>query len=146
MTQAFSIRAVLVGMALASLAVGLTGCGGPYDAAVHGVVTLDGEPLNHGTVKFSPQGPGPSAFAMIDADGSYTLQTGRESGLPAGQYKVTVVSLEQQEWAGPGPPPPGRPIVPLWYQDPNYSGLEFTVDQGGNQIDLELKRERPRPQ
>ena len=79
----------------------------------------------------------------LAADGSYTLQTGRESGLPAGQYKVTVVSLEQQDWAGPGPPPPGRPIVPLWYQDPNYSGLELTVDQGGKQIDLELKRERP---
>lgn len=117
------------------------GCSGPYDATVHGVVTLDGQPLPSGTVSFFPKQEGPTAYSRIDDSGEYTIRTGRENGLPSGDYQVTVVAREkavmQQSETG-GPPKPGRQLTPNRYRNRDQSGLEFTVEPGANQIDLEL--------
>jgi hypothetical protein len=44
----------------------VAGCGGPPQARVRGRVTLDGEPLAHGTIAFLPaDGKGPTAGGIV---------------------------------------------------------------------------------
>lgn len=131
---------------LAACTAALVGCGGMYDSTVGGVVTLDGNPVPRGTVSFAPQASGSSAFGMIGADGAYTLRTGREEGLPPGQYVVTVAANEAPAVAQSkdgGPPPMGKPITPDWYRNPATSGLTFEVASGSNTINIELKSTPP---
>jgi hypothetical protein len=135
---------VLSGIAAVSCAL-TCGCGGTYDSTVHGVVKLDGGPVPRGTVTFSPSGGGPTAYGLIQTDGAYQLRTGREEGLPPGQYAVTVAANEAPTTAGRdgGPPPTGKPITPEWYRNPTTSGLSFAVESGDNEINLELNTKPP---
>lgn len=122
------------------------GCGGPYDARVSGVVTLDANKVTRGTVSFNPVERGPVAYARINEDGTYTVQTGRAKGLPSGDYQVTVIANEPpaaKQTASGGPPPDGKPITPLWYRSQETSGLRFTVTPGRNEINLELNSTPP---
>ncbi len=122
----------------------MVGCGGTYDSYVKGVATLDSEPLPRGTISFKPVQPGPTAYGLISDDGSYTLKTGRESGLPPGEYVVAVVvnepSVSKEEGALPTP---GKPITPLWYRSAKTSPLKKTIEPGNNEINLELTSEPP---
>lgn len=123
-----------------------SGCGGPYDASVSGVVTLDGQIVPRGTVAFHPTDGGPVAYAPIRSDGSYVVRTGREEGLPSGPYQVTVMSNElpaQLETKEGRPQPPGKAITPPWYCSKETSGLQFTVEPGTNEIDLRLTSQPP---
>ena len=89
------------------------GCGArnPLDRqAVSGRVTLDGSPLDHGIVEFSPRQPrGVTSGALIQ-DGGYTIDSSH--GLPPGKYLVRLFSAtrsaEPPADGPPGPPPPGR--------------------------------------
>ena len=134
-------RALLVAVAMALA----SGCGGPYDASVSGVVKLDGSPVPRGTVKFIPEQPGPSGYGLIGSDGTYEVLTGREAGLKSGHYVVTVV-VNQPSTPNkiPSLPPiPGKPITPAWYRDQSQSPLKYTVEPGSNEINLELSTKRP---
>jgi hypothetical protein len=122
------------------------GCGGTYDSSVSGVVTLDGKIVPTGTVSFTPSSAGPTAFSLIAADGKYSVRTGRESGLPPGQYSVSVTANEPPaalRSKDGGPAPLGKPITPEWYRNPTTSGLSYDVKPGENEINLELKSAPP---
>jgi hypothetical protein len=122
------------------------GCGGRYDATLSGVVTLDGTPVPRGTVSFAPTGGGPIAYSRIGSDGSYSVQTGRDRGLPSGEYLVTVIANELPDASklAPGvPPPDGKPITPKWYRSTKTSGLKFNVEHGKNTYNLELTSQPP---
>jgi hypothetical protein len=124
----------------------VTGCGGTYDSSVRGVVVLDGKKVPRGTISFHPVSGGPAAYAMIGEDGSYSIRTGREEGLPAGEYEVSVAANEAPtaaQTAKGGPPPPGKSITPAWYRMKETSGLKFTVKRGKNEINLELTSQPP---
>jgi len=141
-----SVRGLIHWLVLAAICVGIGGCGGAYDASVSGVITLDGNKINRGTVSYIPIGAGSAAYARVDEDGSYSVQTGRESGLPPGEYDVTVVANEQpaELYSKSGaPPPPGKAITPAWYRTKQTSGLHFTVKPGRNEINLELSSKPP---
>jgi hypothetical protein len=139
------------GNPFASFVVGMmllvvVGCGGPFDSSVTGVVTLDGKVVPRGTVSFQPKAGGPAAYARIEESGSYVVRTGREEGLPPGDYYVTVSANEPptvEQTAQGGPPPPGKPITPAWYRTRNTSGLSFVVEPGANEINLELTSTPP---
>jgi hypothetical protein len=136
-----NVRAITV-LAL----LGLSGCGGTYDATVAGIVKLDGKALPRGLVGFHPVSAGPSAYAVIDENGGYAVRTGRESGLPPGEYCVTVSANEppaMERTADGNPPPPGKSITPVWYRTKQASGLKFTVKPGRNEINLELSTKPP---
>lgn len=125
---------------------GTAGCGGPYDAAVSGIVTLDGKAVPRGTVSYQPVAGGPAAYAAIGDGGLYEVRTGREEGLPSGEYDVTVTANEpatERQTAKGGPPPPGKPITPPWYRSKETSGLRFNVTPGSNEINLELTSQPP---
>ncbi len=128
-----------------SLISGLVGCGGPYDASVQGIVTLDGNAIPTGAISFVPSTGGPQAYAHIEESGNYEVYTGRESGLPSGEYNVTVVARKPSTTLseGGGSPPPGEAITPRWYASTKTSGLSFKVEPGSNKINLELTSTPP---
>ena len=130
---------------LLGLFVALAGCGGTYDSSARGTVSLDGKSLPRGAVTFHPVSGGPAAYGMIGDDGHYSIQTGREEGLPAGEYAVSVSANEVSAAQGTngGPPPPGKSITPAWYRMKETSGLKFTVKPGKNEINLELSTKPP---
>jgi len=119
------------------LLTALAGCGGK-PATVSGVVTLDGKPLERGSVGFTPVAGGMRAAGVIDGDGSYTLSTNRDAGLEIGEYAVTVVSREPGPENAQGPPMPGPYITPQHYSVESTSGLKFNVAGGSNTIDIAL--------
>ena len=131
-------------MAVACVALG--GCGGAYDATVKGVVTLDGNPVTAGAVAFIPSAGGSLGYARTDRAGRYEVFTGNESGLPSGEYGVTVVAREAPKETHSklgGPSQPGKRITPPWYGSSKSSPLSYTVEPGSNKISLELSSEPP---
>ena len=130
----------------ATTLLGMTGCGGTYDSSVSGIVTLAGSPLPRGTVSFHPVSDGPSAYGNIKGDGSYSVSTGREEGLPSGEYIVTVVANEESVQLDPNsglPPMPGKVLTPAWYRTKDASPLKFTLEGGSNEIKIELTSQPP---
>jgi hypothetical protein len=122
------------------------GCGGTYDSSAHGLVTLDGQAIQRGLATFHPTSAGPAAYAIINESGTYEVFTGREKGLPSGEYLVSVVANEApaiSQTASGGAPPPGKPITPEWYRTKQTSGLKYTIKPGGNEINLELSTKPP---
>ncbi|QDT48970.1 hypothetical protein Pan258_30170 [Symmachiella dynata] len=59
-----------------AMLVTMTGCGGGADTpklgTVHGMVTMDGQPVSGVLVFFQPDGGGPQSIAKVNDDGSYT--------------------------------------------------------------------------
>lgn len=122
------------------------GCGGVYDSTVAGSVTLDGKKLSVGTISFHPLAGGPASYAQVNSDGTYAMQTGREQGLKAGEYIVTVEANERPATLRSpdgGPPAVGKRITPPWYGTKQTSGLRYTIEEGRNTINLELTSQAP---
>jgi hypothetical protein len=75
----------------------IAGCGGPkykgdkqYPLA--GEVTVDGQPVDLGSISFIPQGKGRSSGGVIK-DGKYTIP--EENGANAGTYRVEIHWLKR---------------------------------------------------
>lgn len=154
-------------LGLAACALGMTGCPGGVAVLdteyVKGVVTLDGKPVPEATVMFVPvtEGQGTSATGRTDASGAYQLTAANTGGAAAtaeagtlpGEYYVGVIksvtetpmSEEEAHEKGvkyvapsPGAAPKMTHVVPQKYNNPRESGLKVTVQEGSNDIPLEL--------
>jgi hypothetical protein len=136
------------------LLLALLGCGGANQletAPVSGRVTLDGKPLERGTVTFLPE-RGRVATGEIQTDGTFTLGTYSErDGAIVGRHRVAVVVVDQAaaEALAAAAPASDTDIVeadaplplatPAHYADPGNSGLTFEVKAGeSNEAVFEL--------
>jgi hypothetical protein len=110
--------------------VALVGCGGSSFPSVTGKVTLGGAPLSSGRLLFHPTTDGPLGTAQVQADGTFVAHTGSQTGLPPGEYKVSVQ---------PDISPMG-PMVPEQFRNPATTTLSVTVVDGSNpEFELTLK-------
>lgn len=122
----------------------LAGCGrGPDNVGrVSGKVTLDGQPLAHATVMFSPQQAGSPSVAVTDASGQYALHyTALIPGALAGAHRVTVSTFTAGD---PDADPPVARVaerVPFKYN--LRSELTATVHRGRNAVDFALASDGP---
>jgi hypothetical protein len=96
---------------------------------VTGKVTVDGNPLALGSVRFVPdKDKGNKATTEpageVKSDGTYTLFTNGKSGAPAGWYKVTVTAVEAPESSNPFG---GKVLVAPKYNAPETSGISIEV-------------------
>lgn len=141
---------------LTPLLLALTGCSGGGlsgpTGTVTGKVTYNGEPVPAGcSVVFMHQESSTPASGTTSADGSYTLTMRGEPKTLAGEYKVSIsppTSNEQVDANTPGyeatmmegTPDTAQPApFPDKYMLPETSGLTFTVKEGSNTIDVEMK-------
>jgi hypothetical protein len=72
----------------ACLSVVALGCGGTPVAAVHGKITLDGQPVENGSIVFLPAASGGRKAAAAVQQGSYTIPP--EDQLAPGSYRVEI--------------------------------------------------------
>src|SRR4051794_18765929 len=93
-------------------------------APVHGLVTLDGEPLEGGVVTFLPS-RGRAASGLIQPDGSYSLATyvqNPKDGAIVGHHRVSVTPKGSFE--GQVEKAPKDRSIPDNYRSPNGSPIE----------------------
>jgi hypothetical protein len=107
-----------------------TGCdsGGSLQT-VSGKVTVDGNPLGRGSVRFVPDKDKGNKTTTepageIKSDGTYTLTTNGKTGAPVGWYKVTVTATELAESSNPYG---GKVLVAPKYNVPETSGISIEV-------------------
>jgi hypothetical protein len=118
------------------LALNLVGCSGKSaesTTSVEGVVKYKGAPLPGGRITFSSaKEKGKIAAASINNDGTYKV-----NNPPIGEVKIGV--------EGPSPPSDSskgnKPLVvlPKDYANPDKSGLTYTVKEGSQTFNVELK-------
>lgn len=75
-------------LSLACALLLLAGCSSESRRAVSGEVSLDGEPVNGGSIVFLPNGAGSSKGAAEIVEGKYSIPV--EQGLPPGSYRVEI--------------------------------------------------------
>ncbi len=122
-----------------------TGCSNSPEKTypVDGVVTVDGKPLEGGSVLFESLEPGSSgrcytARASVDSEGRYRLTTfDTFDGAVAGRHRAVVLPDRSQATDDPGSPP--LPVtVPLKYSLPETTDLEYEVQPHDNTINIDL--------
>ncbi len=92
MKRAFTLFCVIAFVAA------MSGCGKKHLAKVHGKVSFNGQPINAGTLVFSPivagdnRLPGKSSTGDIEPDGTYQLSTfSIHDGALPGQHQVRFI-------------------------------------------------------
>jgi hypothetical protein len=147
-------------LVLVTTATFLFGCSGdaskPKLGRVSGKVTYNSQRVTKGIVSFVPSsGPGTetgqSATGEIGPDGSYKLTTFESGdGAVLGEHKVLIQSREDDPvLKGRGMPipdaqgnfktKPPKYLVPQKYETADKTPLRFTVKEGNNSYDIELK-------
>lgn len=153
----------LKGSLIATVVLVAAGCGGGVEGPplypVTGTVTYQGSPLPGARVTFLPEGKGGVAMGTTNSEGKFTLKTGAEAGVAAGNCKATVIMLEDsgssvlkkgmtpedmQKLAMEGKldaelKKQEKSLIPTRYSKANESGLAFEVKKGSNDIPIELK-------
>lgn len=128
----------------------LTGCGksGPELPAlvpVSGTVTWDGQPLVGGSVTLIPVSgtPGSGGTGRTNIDGKYELTdvTRNEVGVPAGSYKVVIMTplLDEGYTPEPNAPPFTKVEIPPRYGHREQTKLTAEVAAGSGPINFDLK-------
>lgn len=127
----------------------LAGCGGGDEfstASVAGTVTMNGQPVNGGSITFVPIADGEGNLAgkpasgPVQEDGAFTLSTYQENdGAVIGKHRVMYsppqpISTETPEGGHAAPPQPSKyagmvPITP-----------EVEVTSGENDFEIEIAR------
>lgn len=123
----------------------LVGCGGDVGQGVEvsGTVTLDGAPLESGTVAFIGENGSAAAVGQIK-NGQFSLsQSANASGIPTGSYKVKVESWKVQPGAvqDDGSFAKGELAIPEKYTKVASSGFTADVGPGGGTFEFDLKNE-----
>lgn len=105
------------------------GCNsGPSTVQVSGKVTVDGQPLPKGSLRFIPDAGKGNKLEVEPAGtiegGSYSIFTSGKPGAPAGSYKVAVVSEGEIDSTNPAPP---KSMVDPKFSDPQTTTLSVEV-------------------
>ena len=125
-----NIVSTLIVTGFVLLAASVAGCGGGGDqlerVAVSGSVTINGEPVPNGVVRFKPAAgtEGPMASTMI-TDGQYDIPG--DQGPIAGNYEVQVQAYEDPNAAAA--PASARPAVAS-----DKLGAKISSDDPDNEI------------
>ncbi len=133
-------QSVLGVLALAGWGL-LLGCTPNYPATVpvHGMVTLEGEPLRGGEIQFISD-KALMATGRIQPDGTYRLSTFQpDDGAVPGTYRVVVKPPEVRTAFGTS----ALFYLPPRYADPETSGLKAVVNPGVTELNFALTLDQP---
>ncbi|UUO09095.1 hypothetical protein M4951_12455 [Blastopirellula sp. J2-11] len=133
--------------AILTIAVTICGCESAENplTAVHGKVTLDGQPITNGQITFHPIGGDSNrpAIGRINQNGEYVMSTyAAGDGVLSGEYLVLIDTSTD----GPTIEDPKRRekwLAPKHYADANTSKLRISIPsdrQGEVTQDFDLKK------
>ncbi|TWT76827.1 hypothetical protein Pla123a_22500 [Posidoniimonas polymericola] len=121
---------------LAALMLTAAGCGGDSSSAsVHGVVTLDGQPLEYGSIRFEISET--ESFSAPIEEGKYTAPkatAGEATVTFTSDPKPPQVSSREELEKTAGQKVNFRPIPP---DNPNQR-QQVTVESGSNELNFDL--------
>ena len=128
----------IIAMVIASA----VGCNrGPQTYSVSGkVVFEDGAPLTTGGVVFSEllstDASGTNARGAIDAEGNFQLTTFKDNdGALPGKHRFLVrADRDAEDYTKRGIIP--RPVIDERFEDYDTAELEFTIEEGSNDLEL----------
>ena len=128
------ISRIAAGVLCASLIPLAVGCGGANPLGrkpVSGNVTLNGTPIENGSIAFSPLDGGTQSGGLISG-GNYSIE--EEKGLVPGKYRVEIYAQPAAPELPPGhmpgdplPPPPKEMVPPEWNVNSKQT-IEVTAD------------------
>jgi hypothetical protein len=126
--------AVAVALVFAIVVFSMLALNGSPKPAVFGKVTYKSKPLTGGTISFI--GENGRSQANIDKDGSYQI-----TDAPLGPVKISVrsMSMSLQKQDGEKIKWVVRSLIPTRYNDPRSSGLNFNIQSGREEINIDLK-------
>jgi hypothetical protein len=110
-------------------------------AYVDGIVTYNGQPVEHAGVLFKPE-TGPFAMGTTDAEGKFTLITANHPGALIGEHKVGISKTETTATNVQGSRFPRydvKHVVPAKYASPATSELTATVSKSKRENHFEFK-------
>lgn len=119
--------------------LGLSGCGSSKYYPVSGVIVdMDGNPVTElagGSVNMELEGSRVSSQGEIQKDGSFTMTTEKAGdGCEPGKQRVSIT----RNYKGADSPDPR--VIPAKYDNFQTSGLEITVEQKANTVELKVER------
>ncbi|MEM7313651.1 MAG: hypothetical protein AAF497_10920, partial [Planctomycetota bacterium] len=119
----------------------IAGCDdGPAVAPVTGTVTRDGKPVVGVMIEFQPETGAPS-YAFTGPDGSYEMQYQVDrKGALLGKHRISVTTPNEMTDPETGDTIRVRETIPRAYNE--ETTLEYTVEKGRNDFDIEIKGER----
>ena len=123
-------RRCLASTIMPLLVIGCSPADRPPLGRVTGLVRLDGQPLAHATVHFTPAGPGRTSQGTTDPAGRYELLYLRNiPGADIDHHRVRITTASDANG--------GRELLPPRYN--TRSELEATVVAGMNDLPFDLR-------
>jgi hypothetical protein len=126
-------------LGLAAIVVSAPGCGGNKNkkVTITGAVFYKGQRLSSGMLRFvGPKGVAPSA-APIQKDGTFIM-----TDVTPGDVQASILATPQSSGPSDGKTNPGPKIkpaeLPEKYQDPETSGLKYTITPGTTKLDIKI--------
>lgn len=132
----------------------VSGCSSePSRYAAAGTVSIDGAPAPFVLVKFIPDSPNSltGGSGPIDPTGKFSIgETGKNTGLPSGQYKVTfsqTLVKGKPTLAGSGgkaaeKDATEKEAVADDYRDPHKTPITATIGSGSNNFAFDIKTKK----
>lgn len=133
-----------VAIALVALSV-VPGCGDSDSSVtivpISGKVTFEGTPVKGGSIAFANDEGGMIFRADFGSDGSYALLSQHGTGIPPGNYKVSIAPPTPSDEPDPENDPVAQESedIPKKYRDFSTSGLTADVKEGGGTFDFDMK-------
>jgi hypothetical protein len=114
------------------------GCG-PGRPRIEGTVTLDGAPVDGGSISFfQGSGPGSDKGNAAILGGKYVIEGDRARNLTPGSYTVQIFWLQRASGEGQGDAGPAvKQLIPPQYN--TKSTLTREVKSGTNKFDFDLQ-------
>jgi len=138
-----SIPRALGSMSIAGLCLVAIGCGesgAPGRAQAQGTITLDGRPLEKGTVFFVDASGLPAGVGNIQGGSFEISENAGTKGVLPGDYRVKVESwkVEPGTLLDNGSFAKGESAIAKKYNDAGASGLKAEVKPGSNSFEFEV--------
>jgi len=136
------------------------GCGRsdrPPLGKVSGTVSHNGQPIKSGSMVFEVAGARPAHARIVDGKITEVTTYDPNDGVPVGLARIAVFATESggapasaipttPATSDPGSYAPGanymgaetKPLIPTKYNDPSTSGLTWQVEEGENDLALDL--------
>ena len=142
----FTCHLIVTMLSLILITTSFSGCNGSTDSRpaveINGTVTLDGDPLQEGSIQFSSPKTGESAYANLDANGHYSISFPQADIGTEYEIIVNPPVVEEENAMALAEKPKAKSTmkIPAKYSNRTTSGLKAKIQQAGsNEANFELK-------